>query len=96
MFLLQTKTSKEFVCTVNTQYCKTYLGMILPVDAVKNALLLGLDIALIRASHYNEDIQKYVNNAIVNRMEICNEIKELAELCNKTAENVMIVLCSGF
>ena len=67
------------------------LGVMLPVDAVKNALLLGLDVALVRASHYNEDMQKCVNNAIVDGMETRNEIKELAEMCNKTGKNVMIV-----
>ena len=52
--------------------------------------------ALIRVSHYNEDIQKCVNNAIVDGMETRNEIKELAEMCNKTGKNVMIAPCSEF
>ena len=72
------------------------LGVMLPVDAVKNALLLGLDVALVRASHYNEDMQKCVNNAIVDGMEIRNKFKELAELHNKIAKNFMIVLYSEF
>jgi len=66
------------------------------VDAIKNTLLLGLDVALIRARYYNEDVQKYINNSIVGRMEIRQEIKELVEICNKTDKDITIIPYNEF
>ena len=39
------------------------LCVISVVEAAKKSLLLGFDIALIRAKHYNEDVEKHVNNS---------------------------------
>ena len=49
------------------------------MDLVKNALLLGLDAALIRTSYCDEDISKRNHNSIAGRMGMHKEIKELAK-----------------
>ena len=72
------------------------IGVISPVDAIKNALLLGLDVALIRARHYNEDVQKCVNNSIIDGMEMRQEIEELAEICNKIDKDITIIPYNEF
>ena len=63
----------------------------LPIDPVKNALLLGLDVALVRARHVNEDISKCNNNAIVDGLGIQKEIKELADTCNATYKDACML-----
>ena len=55
------------------------IGAMLLINPVKNTLLLGLDIALMRVRHFNVDVSKYKNNAIVDRLEIQKEMKELVD-----------------
>ena len=66
------------------------------VEAIKNSLLLGFDIALIRAKHCVKNIKKCVNNSVANGKKTREELKQLAEKCNKTDYNIIIVSCSEF
>ena len=72
------------------------LCVILPIDPVKNSLLLGLDIALTRARHVNEDMSKCKNNAIVDGLDIQKEIKELSDTCDATCKDACILPCIEF
>ena len=59
-------------------------------------LLLGLDVALIRAKHHVKDIEKCVSNLVVNGKKKQEEIKQLAKKCNKTEHDIIIVPWSEF
>ena len=72
------------------------LCVISAVEAIKNALLLGLNISLIRAHHCVEDMDKCVNNAVVHGKNMRKEIMKLAEKCNKTGIEIVIIPCSQF
>ena len=72
------------------------LSIISAVKAAKNSLLLSLDLALIRANHYLEEIEKCANNSVVDSKKPREEIKQLSENCNKIGHGITIVLCSAF
>ena len=72
------------------------LCVISAVEAIKNALLLGLDVTLIRATHCVEDMDKCINNSVSDGKKMREEIVKLAEKCNKTDKEVTIVPCSQF
>ena len=74
----------------NTTY-ESNLGIMLPSNAVKNALLLGLDAALMRSTNCIEDMQDCINNTIADGLEMRNEIIELAKICNLTSKTICIM-----
>ena len=53
------------------------LGAMLPINPAKNTLLLGLSVTMIRVRYLSQDISKYKNNIIVNRLSIQKEIKRI-------------------
>ena len=55
-FSQQTKTFKEHMLKPKTAY-NSDLGVTSAVKAVKNSLLLDLDVALIKAKYYAEEIE---------------------------------------
>ena len=73
----------------NTIY-ESNLGIILPSDAVKNALLLGLDVALTRSTNCIEDVQHCINDTMSDGLEMRNEIIKLAKICNLTGKTTCI------
>ena len=70
--------------------------MITPNNLVKNALILGLNIMLIRASYVDKEICKLKNNLICDGCSLQVKIKDLAEKCEKIDKDVYILICKEF
>ena len=53
--------------------------MILSIKPIKNALMLRLNVAIMKARHSNKGMSRCKNNFNVNRMGLQKETKELAK-----------------
>ena len=57
------------------------LSVILPMHTIKNALMIGLDMAMIRASHAEEDLMNNKNNCVSDGHGLKREIRHLTKKC---------------
>ena len=71
-------------------------SVISPMHAIKNALMIGLDVAIIRASQVEEDLMKNVNNCISDGPGLKREIRDLAEKCMNLNDDLNILVFSEF
>ena len=72
------------------------LSVIAPNNPVKNALMLDLNIMLIRAGYVDEDICKLKNNLICDGHSLQVKIKALIEKCKKIDKDVYVLIYEEF
>ena len=65
-------------------------------EAMKNTLIIGLDVVLIRAKNTEDNIKSITNNFISEECGMQKQIKELASSCKKIDENLCIAVYKEF
>ena len=71
--------------------CDDDLAVTSPIEPAKHALMIGRDIARIRAREVEQDIDKCMHNSIADGAGVKKEIRELAMKCNKTDKDITII-----
>ena len=74
----------------------TSLSVMSPIDVVKNALMLGLKVARIRVGHVEEDLESIKRNCISEGMGVQIDMRNLANQCKETQEDINMIVCSEF
>lgn len=71
-------------------------SVISPMHLIKNTLMIGLDVAAIRASHVEDDLMNNKNNCISDGHRLKMEIRDLAEKCMNLNDDLNMLVFSEF